>query len=69
MAPQALKSVLQVADSFSNQEMRTFIRNHTHQSTSEIVNTSLWRRKSKPASVKYFAVVVLAMNKTYGAFL
>ena len=33
-------------------------------STSETFNTSLWRRKTKPASVNYFAIVVLATNKT-----
>ena len=63
VAPQALKSVLPVAESFSNKEMRTFSRIGAHQSTSETFNTSLWRRKTKPASVSYFAIVVLA-NKT-----
>jgi len=41
VAPQALKSVLPVEDSFSNKEMRTFSRIHAHQSTSETINTSL----------------------------
>jgi len=67
VAPQALKSVLPVVDSFSNEEMRTFCRIRAHQSTSETINTNLWRRKTKPASI-YFAVVVLATNKTCGAF-
>jgi len=40
-APQALKSVLPVADSFSDKEMRTFSRIRAHQSTSETFNTSL----------------------------
>jgi len=34
MAPQALNTVLPVADSFSNQEMRTFSRIGTHRSAS-----------------------------------
>jgi len=66
VAPQALKSVLPVTDSFSNKEMRTFSRIRAHQSTSKRINTSLWRRKTKPASVTYFAV--LATNKTCGTF-
>jgi len=66
-APQALKSLFSVEDSFSNQEMRTLSCIRTHQSTSETINTRLWSRKTKPASVNYFAVVVLATNKTYGA--
>ena len=41
MAPQALKSLLPVADSFSNEEMRTFSRIRAHQSASETINTSL----------------------------
>jgi len=41
VAPQALKSVLPVEDSFSNQKMRTFSRIRAHQSTSETINTSL----------------------------
>jgi len=68
MAPQALKSLLPVADSFSNEEMRTFSRIRAHQSASETFNTRLWRRKTKPASVNDFAIVVLATNKTCGAF-
>jgi len=44
--------------------MRTFGRIRAHQSTSETFNTSLWRRKTKPASVNYFATVVLATYKT-----
>ena len=63
VAPQALKSVLLVEDSFSNEEMRTCSRIRAHQSTSETFNTSLWKRKTKPTSVSYFAVVVLATNK------
>jgi len=35
VAPQALNSVLPVADSFSNKEMRTFSRIPAHQSTSD----------------------------------
>ena len=31
-------------------------------------NTSLWRIKRKPASVNYFAIVVLATNKICGTF-
>jgi len=57
VAPQALKGVLPVADSFSNKEMRTFSRIRAHQSTSETFNTNLWRRKTKPGSVNYFAIV------------
>jgi len=41
VAPQALKSVLLVKDSFSNEEMRTCSRIRAHQSTSETFNTSL----------------------------
>jgi len=48
--------------------MRTFSPNRAHQSTVETFNTSLWRRKTKPASVNYFAIVVLATNKTCGTF-
>jgi len=33
MVPQALKSLLPVADSFSNKEMHTFSRIRAHQST------------------------------------
>ena len=69
VAPQALNTVLPVADSFSNMEMRTFSRIRAHRSTSEAYNTSLWRRKTKPASVNCFAVVVLATNKICGTFL
>jgi len=50
-APQALKSVFSVADSFSNKDMRTFSRIRAHQSTSETINISLWKRKTTPASV------------------
>jgi len=35
MAPQALKSVVPVEDSFCNKEMRSFSRIRAHQSTSE----------------------------------
>jgi len=59
--------VLPVADSFSNQEMRTFSRIRAHQSTNETLKTSLWRRETKPSSLNYFAVVVLATNKTCSA--
>ena len=45
LVPQALKSVLPVEDSFSSKEMHTFRRIRAHQSTSEIFNTSLWRKK------------------------
>ena len=69
VAPQALKRVLPVEDSFSNKEMRTFSRIGAHQSASETFNTSLWKKKTKPASVKYFAIMVLATNKTCGTFL
>jgi len=41
MAPQALLSVLPVADSFFNKEMRTFSRIGAHRSASETFNTSL----------------------------
>jgi len=41
VAPQALKSVLRVEHSFSNNEMRTFSRIRAHQSTRETFNTSL----------------------------
>jgi len=51
VALQALKSVFSVADSFSNKDMRTFSRIPAHQSASETINTSLWRRKTTPASV------------------
>jgi len=64
---QAFKSVLPVAESFSNQEMRTFNRICAYHSTSETISTSLWRRETKSASINYFAVVVLATNKTCGA--
>jgi len=68
VAPQALKRVLLVEDSFSNKEMRTSTHIPAHQSTCETFNTSLRRRKTKPASVNYFAIVVLATSKTCGAF-
>jgi len=41
VAPQALKSVLPVVDSFSDKEMRTLNHIRAHQSTSETFNTSL----------------------------
>ena len=66
-APQALKSVIIVVESLSK-EMRTFGRICSHQSTSETINITLWRRKTKPVSVSYLAVVVLVTNKIYGAF-
>jgi len=68
VAAQALKSVLPVVDSFYDKEMRTFSRIREHQSKSETITTNLSRRKTKPASVKYLAVVVLATSKTCGAF-
>ena len=68
VAPQALKSVFPIEDSFSNKEMRTFSRIGAYQSTSYTFNTSLWRRKTKPASVNYFAITVLATNKTGSRF-
>jgi len=68
-APQAIKSVLPVEDSFSNKEMLTFSHIGSHQSTSETFNTSLWRKKTKQASVNHFAIVVLATNKTCVTFL
>ena len=49
-----LLSVLPVADSFSDKEMGTFIRIRAHQSTRETMKTSLWRRKTKPASFNDF---------------
>jgi len=63
-----LKSVLPVAESHFNKEMRTSSRIRAHQSTSETINTSLWRRKTKPTFVNYFAIVVQATKKTCGAF-
>jgi len=69
VAAQALKSVLPVAESFSNKEMRTFSHIHAqHQCTSETINTSSWNRKTKPTSINYFAVLVLAPNKARGSF-
>jgi len=41
VAPQALKNVLPLEDSFSNKEMRTFDRIRAHQPTSETFNTFL----------------------------
>jgi len=41
MAPQALKSVLLIEDSFFNKEMLTFSRIRAHHSTSETFNKSL----------------------------
>jgi len=68
MAPQALEGVLQVAESLSNKKMRTFSLIRAHQSTSERININLSKRKTKPASVSYLAVVIPAANKTYGGF-
>jgi len=59
--------VLPVEDSFSNKEMRTFSRIRANQSASETFNTNLWR-ETKPASVNYFAIVVLVTNKTCRTF-
>ena len=53
-----LLRVLPVADSFSNEEMRTASRICVHQSTREAINTSLWRRKTKTASVATSPVVL-----------
>jgi len=64
-----LLSVLSVADSVSNAEMRTFSRIRAHQSTRETINTSLWRRKTKPAFFNDVGVLVLAPNKICGACL
>jgi len=61
-------SVFPVANSISNKEIPTFSRTRAHQSTCETINTSLWRRKTKPASFNDFGVVVLAPNKICGAF-
>jgi len=49
--------------------MRSFSRIGAHQSTSETFNTSLWRRKSKPASDNYFAIVVLHFRDKFLSFL
>jgi len=67
VAPQMLKSVIPVEDSFFNKEMRTFSRVRTHQYTSETFNTGLWRINTIPASTSP-RIVVLATNKTCGAF-
>jgi len=48
--------------------IRKFSRIRAHQSTSETTNTSLWSRETKQASVNYFAIVVLATNKTCNTF-
>ena len=61
-----LLSVLPVTDSFSQKEMSTVSRIRVH--TRETINTSLWRRKTKPASSNDFGVVVLATHKICGAF-
>ena len=68
VVPQALKNVLPVEDSFSNTEMPAFSPYQRSQSTSETFNISLWRTKTKPASVNYCTIVVLATNKTCGTF-
>jgi len=58
VAPQVLKSVLPVEDFFSKKEMRTFSRIRAHYVVYKgNIYTSLRRRKTKPASVKYFAIV------------
>ena len=59
---------LPVTDSFCSKEMRIFSRIRTHQSTRETINTSLWRRKTKPLSFNAFDVVILVPNKICGAF-
>jgi len=63
-----LLCVLPIADFFSNKEMRTLSRIRAHQSTRETINTSLWKRKTKPASFNDFGAVVRAPNKICGAF-
>jgi len=68
VAPQELKNVLPVEDSFSNKEMRTFSRIRAHQSKSETFNTLLWTRKTKPAPVNCFTLVVLATSKAGSTF-
>jgi len=67
VAPQALKMCFQLKIPFLLRKC-TFIRIRAHQSISETFNTSLWRRKTKSASVNYFAFVVLATNKLCGTF-
>jgi len=47
VAPQAVKSVLPVEDSFSNKEMRTFGRIRAHQYTSKTINASLKDKQSQ----------------------
>jgi len=47
VAPQALKSVVSVADSFSNKEVRTLSRIRAHQSTSEVINTCDGEKQSQ----------------------
>jgi len=59
------RRVLPVEDSFSNQKMRTFSRIRAHQSSSETFNTSLRKRKTKPASVNYFAIEVMGHGNEY----
>ena len=61
-------SVFTVGDFFSNKEIHTFSHICANQSASETFNTSLWRRKTKPASVNYFVIVVLATDKTCGTY-
>jgi len=53
VARKTLKSVTPAADTFSNKEKRTFSRIRANQSTREAINTSLWSRKTKPASTTY----------------
>jgi len=65
---EALKSVRPVVESLSDKEMRTFGRICAHHSASETINMTLCRTNTKPASVNYFAVMVLETNKIYGAF-
>ena len=61
-------SVFPVGDFFSNKEIHTFSHIRAHQASSETFNTSLWRRKTKPASVNNFVIVVLATDKTCGTY-
>jgi len=67
MAPQAVKSVLPVEDSFSNKEMRTFCRIRAHQSTSKTINASLWW-VNKASFYQLLRRLVLVRNKPCGAF-
>ena len=69
VAPQALKSVLPVEESLSNKEMRTCSRILAHQSTSETINITLWRRKTKPPLSQYTRIAILNLSWLSGNFL